>query len=96
MEAEEALGHEPTALICLNDLSAIGAISHFRERGVDVPSDISMTGFDYIVIGRHASPSLATITTPWDELGRRTWSLLHATVEQRSTDSEPTLLPTSR
>jgi DNA-binding LacI/PurR family transcriptional regulator len=84
------------ALLAINDLLAIGAISRFRVLGAGLPSDISVTGFDDIVIGRHVSPSLTTITTPRVELGRPTWSLLHATLEQRSTDSEPTLLPTSR
>ena len=37
-----------------------------------------LTGFDDIVLGRHVTPSLTTISTPRDELGRRAWALLQA------------------
>ncbi|WP_051023052.1 LacI family DNA-binding transcriptional regulator [Nocardia pneumoniae] len=92
---EHALGHHPTALICFNDLSAIGAISKLRELGIDVPTDISVTGFDDITIGRHVPPALTTVASPRDELGRRAWSLLHAALEQQPPAEVSTLLTTS-
>jgi DNA-binding LacI/PurR family transcriptional regulator len=90
---ETALAHDPTALICFNDLSAIGAISKLRELGLDVPGDISVTGFDDIVIGRHVFPTLTTASSPRDELGRQAWKLLHASLENRSSSESTTLLP---
>ncbi|WP_329073471.1 hypothetical protein [Amycolatopsis sp. NBC_01480] len=59
-----------------NDLALIGAISKPRELGLDVSGDISGTGSDDIVIGRHVLPAFATATTPRAELGRRAWSLM--------------------
>jgi len=90
---EEALAYEPTALVCFNDLSAIGAIARLRELGLDVPGDVSVSGFDDIVIGRHVFPTLTTASSPRDELGRRAWTLLHAALENRSSDESTRLLP---
>lgn len=91
---EHALTHRPTALICFNDLSAIGAISKLRELGIDVPSDISVTGFDDIALGRHVYPALTTVSSPRDELGRQAWSLLRAALERQPAAEGSTLLPT--
>jgi LacI family transcriptional regulator len=90
---EQALAHEPTALICFNDLSAVGAIAKLRELGLDVPGDISVTGFDDIVIGRHISPTLTTANSPRHELGRQAWNLLHSSLQKRVCDETATLLP---
>ncbi|MEU4341586.1 LacI family DNA-binding transcriptional regulator [Nocardia sp. NPDC023852] len=92
---EQALTHHPTALICFNDLSAIGAISKLRKLGIGVPSDISVTGFDDITIGRHVHPALTTVDSPRAELGRQAWSLLHAALDQQRSAEVSTLLPTS-
>jgi LacI family transcriptional regulator len=89
----EALTHEPTALVCFNDLAAIGAISKLRELGLDVPGDISVTGFDDIAIGRHVFPALTTATSPRDELGRRAWTLLHDAIRGREPVENAVLLP---
>ncbi|MCF7548601.1 LacI family DNA-binding transcriptional regulator [Pseudonocardia sp. WMMC193] len=91
--SDEALSHEPTAIVCFNDLSAIGAVSKLRVRGVSVPDDISVTGFDDIVIGRHVHPSLTTATSPRGELGRRAWGMLRDALDQRRALVDATLLP---
>jgi LacI family transcriptional regulator len=90
--AEQALADSPTALICFNDLAAIGVISRLRDLGVQVPSDVSVTGFDDIAIGHHIAPSLTTVTSPRDELGRRAWALLHATLEGRAVENSTLML----
>jgi DNA-binding LacI/PurR family transcriptional regulator len=89
---DQALVHEPTALICFNDLAAIGAISRLRDLGLAVPTDISVTGFDDIAISRHVSPSLTTATSHRDELGRRAWDLLHGSIEGKPSGDNTTLL----
>lgn len=93
--AEQALAHHPSAVICFNDLSAIGAISKLRELGVKVPSEISVTGFDNITIGRHLDPALTTVDNPRDRLGRRAWSLLQAALDKHPPTNIATLLPTT-
>lgn len=90
---EKALEHEPTALVCFNDLSAIGAISKLRELGLDVPGDISVTGFDDIVMGRHVFPTLTTASSSWVELGRQAWKQLHASLDKRDVSENAVLLP---
>lgn len=58
-----------TALVCFNDLAAIGAIRALRERHVRVPEDISVVGFDDIQSAAYQNPSLTTIRQPLREMG---------------------------
>jgi len=50
-----------TAVSCANDLPAIGALSALAERGVRVPEDVSVMGFDDAELARHAVPPLSTM-----------------------------------
>ncbi|KXX55940.1 LacI family DNA-binding transcriptional regulator [Rhodococcus sp. LB1] len=88
---EQALTHEPTALICFNDLSALGAISKLRELGLRVPEDISVTGFDDIAIARHIDPRLTTVVSPKSQLGDQAWALMHAALERNPSAAPPLL-----
>lgn len=88
----EVLKHRPTAVLCFNDLSAIGAVSALRDAGLRVPEDISVTGFDDIVLARHIAPRLTTVTSPKAELGRRGWQIMHTMLETgERPDSPPSL-----
>lgn len=60
----------PTAIVCANDLCAIGVLSRAHERGVSVPGEVSVTGFDGIDLGAYVSPALTTVATSPYELGR--------------------------
>ncbi len=75
------LGYEPanellqrgvdfTALVCYNDISAIGAIRAIMDRGLTVPADISVVGFDDIQSAGFHNPSLTTIRQPLVQMGR--------------------------
>jgi len=59
-----------TALFAYNDLSAIGAIRAIRERGLRVPEDISVVGFDDIASAAFQNPSLTTVRQPLRMMGR--------------------------
>jgi DNA-binding LacI/PurR family transcriptional regulator len=59
-----------TALVCFNDIAAIGAIRAVHDRGLRVPDDISVIGFDDIRAAAYISPSLTTIRQPLTEMGR--------------------------
>src|ERR1035441_9294222 len=74
------LGYEPanelmqrggdfTALVCYNDIAAIGAIRAFMDHGLRVPSDISVVGFDDIQGAAYHNPSLTTIRQPLQQMG---------------------------
>jgi LacI family transcriptional regulator len=58
-----------TALLAYNDLSAIGAIRAIRERGLRVPEDISVVGFDDIASAAFQNPSLTTVRQPLRMMG---------------------------
>ena len=66
----QAVGDAPTALFCSNDLLAISVIGALRRRGLRVPEDASVIGFDGISAGTHLSPTLATVVQPSREMGR--------------------------
>nr|WP_237179165.1 LacI family DNA-binding transcriptional regulator [Paenibacillus sp. MMS18-CY102] len=67
---KKKLGTLPTAVVCANDSLAMDAARAFRELDIDVPGEISITGFDNIDT-RHHSPSLTTVNVPKETLGAR-------------------------
>ncbi|MGI6084256.1 MAG: LacI family DNA-binding transcriptional regulator [Acetivibrionales bacterium] len=61
--------HPPTAIIASNDLMALGAIKAINERQLQIPSDISVLGFDDIDMASISTPPLTTIRHPKYEMG---------------------------
>jgi LacI family transcriptional regulator len=59
----------PTAIFAANDASAIGVSRALQERGVRIPEDISLAGFDDIPLARYMTPPLTSIRAPIAELG---------------------------
>ncbi|MBY0267408.1 MAG: substrate-binding domain-containing protein [Burkholderiales bacterium] len=59
----------PTAVICGNDVLAIGAIAECHARGLKVPEDVSITGFDDMELAGMMKPALTTMRFPTAELG---------------------------
>ena len=70
MAADRLLARRPdiTALYCVNDLTAFGAIDRLREMGRRVPEDVSVTGFDDIAMAAISTPPLTTVRIPWYEM----------------------------
>jgi DNA-binding LacI/PurR family transcriptional regulator/signal transduction histidine kinase len=64
------------ALFCVNDRMALGAVDILRERGLRVPQDVAVAGFDGIEEGRYLTPPLTTVIQPLAELGSRAVDLL--------------------
>lgn len=60
---------ETTAILCGNDVLAAGAILGAQERGVSVPDQLSITGFDDISLSRATRPAITTMRTPQAEIG---------------------------
>lgn len=77
----------PTAIICGNDVLAVGALRAARDMGLDVPGDVSITGFDDIELARIVTPQLTTIHVPHREMGRKAAEALIDMVEKRSTSA---------
>lgn len=62
--------YRPSAIICVNDIMAAGVLRELRARGLRVPEDISVTGFDNIKLSEFCSPSLTTLHIPRDQIGQ--------------------------
>lgn len=73
----------PTAVLAANDFVAIGAMHALRARGLRVPADLSVTGFDDVDLARHVFPSLTTIRQDLELKGERATALLFARLEGR-------------
>jgi len=59
-----------TAVVCANDEMASGAMTVAREKGLNIPDDLSFVGFDNIIFAAHLYPKLSTINYPIKEMGR--------------------------
>lgn len=71
-----ATGFGPTAIICVNDIMAVGVMRELREQGIRVPEDISVTGFDNIKLAEFCSPTLTTVHIPRENIGRTIFEIL--------------------
>jgi len=61
---------KPSAIMCGNDVLAAGALSQARAMGLDVPRDVSVTGFDDINLAGFLNPPLTTVHVPHREMGQ--------------------------
>lgn len=80
MQARE----KPTVVMCGNDVLACGAISKARDLGLDVPGDVSVTGFDDIELAKHVFPALTTVHVPHRQMGHIAAQSLVDLIEKRS------------
>ena len=77
------IGLRPTALLCMSDAMAIGAMNAARELGLRIPHDLSVVGFDDVDLAAHVQPALTTVHQPIRQKGIDAVRLLLAEVEQR-------------
>jgi DNA-binding LacI/PurR family transcriptional regulator len=75
----------PTAVVAVNDLTAVGLIKAFTQAGLRVPEEISVTGFDKTHLADYSTPSITTVDIHRDWLGRMAADALH----ELSTAGEP-------
>lgn len=74
-----ALDSEITALICTSDVLALGALEYAQQAGIDVPGELSVTGFDGVDAAMRAG--LTTVRQPQEEKGRRAGALLTSSAQ---------------
>jgi LacI family transcriptional regulator len=79
-------GTSPTAVICGNDVLAIGAIAECHARGLKVPGDISITGFDDMEMASLITPTLTTVRFPTEEMGVYAANHLLARLDDRAVE----------
>ena len=78
---DDVLASGATAALAFNDLVAMGLLSSLAERGIRVPDDISVTGFDDIPFATYTTPPLTTAAVPAAELGQRAWAAMRALLD---------------
>lgn len=84
---------EVTAIFAVNDMTAIGALKAIKEKGLKVPRDISLIGFDNIILADLIDPPLTTIKQPKYKMGKAAAELLISRLESLSiTGPKHTLL----
>ena len=78
----------PDAIVAANDLSAIGALRALLERGIRVPGDMALAGFDDTPSARYATPSLSTVHVPIRALARRAVDVLICCMDEADMPSD--------
>jgi LacI family transcriptional regulator len=81
------LPQRPTALIGFNDKVAVGALAAATQRGLRVPEELSIAGFDDIDLAQATRPLLTTVRQPLQEMGRLAVSLLIRLMERHRLDA---------
>ena len=74
----------PTAILCSNDLTALGALKALAEAGVTVPEDVSVVGFDDIDFAQFAHPALTTVNLSRERLGQLAFDALGKILKSKS------------
>jgi LacI family transcriptional regulator len=77
----------PTAIVGFNDKVAVGVLAAAAARGLRVPGDLSVTGFDDIDVAQATTPALTTVRQPLEEMGRMAVSLLIRLLERHRLDA---------
>ncbi len=81
-------GRDFTALACGNDLLALGALLECQERGIRVPGELSITGFDDIELAAELPPGLTTLHIPSANIGQRAAARLLERLAGREVERE--------
>ncbi len=84
-----------TAIFCIADILAIGAMKGLHNKGVKIPDDISIIGFDDLVISQYVSPSLSTVHQNITEKGEEAVRMLFNSINGTHSGKQETILPIS-
>ena len=76
-----SLATPPSAIVCANDSMAIGAVKAIHEKGLEVPGDISIVGFDDINVASQIYPPLTTVAAPINEIAASSVAILMSLID---------------
>lgn len=79
------LPNPPTCILYPDDFASFGGINAIKERGLSIPEDISIVGYDGIRIGRHLEPQLTTLWQDTDQIGKKAAECLIDLIEHPKT-----------
>jgi len=80
--AEQPAGQRPTAVFCANDLLALGVLQEMTQRGVRVPQDVAIVGYDDSPVAASVRPRLTSVRQPIEEMGHEMARVLILAVEE--------------
>ena len=83
----------PTAIMCANDTMAISALKEVSRKGLRVPEDISIIGFDDIVMASQITPALTTVSVPVEEIAKKAIDILRAAMSSNEQQYQHAALP---
>ncbi|MFN8007224.1 MAG: LacI family DNA-binding transcriptional regulator [Terriglobia bacterium] len=84
---------KPTAIVAFSDTVAIGALRFLHEQDLQIPRDVSVIGFDGIIMGNFTNVSLSTISTPMYEIGKQAFDLLLGSIHHNPGLPQSMILP---
>jgi LacI family transcriptional regulator len=87
------LANPPTAIFCVNDRTALGAMAEIVDQGLRIPEDISIVGFDDIPLAALVHPGLTTVRQPTNELGRLAATFLLDRIAHPGAPHQKSVLP---
>jgi len=89
--AEQILNriNKPDALVCANDMLALGCLHYALENGIKVPNELAVSGFDDIAFARMSFPTLTSVRIPVDVLAREAIRLILKKGEANAHIAEP-------
>jgi LacI family transcriptional regulator, galactose operon repressor len=84
----------PTAVVCSNDWTAIGALHAIHEAGLSVPHDISLVGFDDIPLTSYTTPTLTTVRMSARDVGATAFQALFSLIGEQHVEGDVYQVPT--
>ena len=84
----------PTAVVCSNDWTAIGALHAIHEAGLSVPNDISLVGFDDIPLTSYTTPTLTTVRMSARDVGATAFQALFSLIGEQHVEGDVYQVPT--
>ena len=89
------LPNPPTAIVASNDLLALGALHEAQSRGLTVGRDVSITGFDDIILAENANPPLTTVHQPAQQLGVKVAQMLLQVIRKEPIEKKQVIVKPS-
>ena len=83
-----SLKKPPTAIMCANDSMAIAALGRITQKGLVVPDDISIIGFDDIPVASHMHPPLTTLAAPINKIAKLAVEMLISLIQNKDIENK--------